>query len=160
MKTTRMLSLLAVALFGAQFTAARASDQITEEAAHGIGVDTYVYFYPSLSMDITRKRFTNIEPGKEFGKGPMNMFVNVPEYPPADFKGVVRSNFDTLYSIAGFDLTNGQLIDSESAKSTADGSTLDWVSEKRNIARSSLLARAPERSIRYRRFPQEDDVGA
>ena len=28
----------------------------------------------------------------------MNTFVNVPEYPPADFKGVVRSNFDTLYS--------------------------------------------------------------
>ena len=30
----------------------------------------------------------------------MNMFDNVPEYPPADFKGVVRPNFDTLYSIA------------------------------------------------------------
>ena len=56
-------------------------------------------------MDITRKQSTNIEPGKEFGKGPMNVFVNVPEYPPADFKGVVRSNFDTLYSIAWLDLT-------------------------------------------------------
>jgi hypothetical protein len=56
-------------------------------------------------MDITRKQFTNIEPGKEFGKGPMNMFINIPEYPPADFKGVVRSNFDTLYSSAWLDLT-------------------------------------------------------
>src|SRR3954470_937991 len=46
-----------------------------------------------------------MEPGKEFGKGPMNMFVSVPEYPPASFKGVVRSNFDTLYSIAWLDLT-------------------------------------------------------
>jgi len=45
-----------------------------------------------------------------FGKGPMNMFVNVPEYPPADFKGVVRSNFDTLYSIAWLDLTAEPLI--------------------------------------------------
>ncbi|PXX59065.1 Uncharacterized conserved protein [Pseudomonas sp. LAMO17WK12:I10] len=61
-------------------------------------------------MDITRKQFTNIEPGKEFGKGPMNMFVNVPEYPPADFKGVVRSNFDTLYSIAWLDLTKEALV--------------------------------------------------
>ena len=61
-------------------------------------------------MDITRKQFTNIEPGKEIGKGPMNMFVNVPEYPPADFKGVVRSNFDTLYSIAWLDLTKEPLI--------------------------------------------------
>ena len=105
MKTTRMLSLFAVALFCAQFTAARASDPITEEAARAIGVDAYVYFYPLLSMDITRKQSTNIDAGKELGKGPMNMFVNVPEYPPADFKGVVRSNFDTLYSIAWLDLT-------------------------------------------------------
>jgi hypothetical protein len=78
---------------------------ITDEQARAIGVDAYLYFYPLITMDITRKQFTNIEPGKEFGKGPMNMFVNVPAYPPADFKGVVRSNFDTLYSIAWLDLT-------------------------------------------------------
>ena len=35
----------------------------------------------------------------------MNMFVNVPAYPPADLKVVVRVNFDTLYSIAWLDLT-------------------------------------------------------
>ena len=40
----------------------------------------------------------------------MNMFVNVPAYPPADFKGVVRSNFDTLYSIAWLDLTKEPLV--------------------------------------------------
>ena len=68
-----------------------ASPAITEEAAHAIGVDAYLYFYPLVTMDITRKQSANIEPGKEFGKGPMNMFVNVPAYPPADFKGVVRS---------------------------------------------------------------------
>jgi len=83
---------------------------ITEHEAHDIGVDAYIYFYPLLSMDITRKQFTNIEPGKEFGKGPMNTFVNVPAYPPADFKGVVRSNFDTLYSIAWLDLTEEPLV--------------------------------------------------
>jgi hypothetical protein len=78
---------------------------ITEAEAHAIAVDAYIYFYPLLSMDISRKTFTNVEPGKEFGRGPMNMFTNVPAYPPADFKGVVRSNFDTLYSIAWLDLT-------------------------------------------------------
>jgi hypothetical protein len=40
----------------------------------------------------------------------MNMFVSVPQYPPADFKGVVRSNFDTLYSIAWLDLTKEPLV--------------------------------------------------
>lgn len=87
-----------------------AQSKITSEEAHAIGVEAYVYFYPLLTMDVTRKQLTNIEPGKEFGKGPMNMFVNVPQYPPANFKGVVRPNFDTLYSIAWLDLTKEPLV--------------------------------------------------
>src|SRR5262249_53677268 len=86
------------------------SPAITEQEAHDIAVDAYIYFYSLVTMDITRKQFTNIEPGKEFGKGPMNMFVSVPEYPPADFKGVVRSNFDTLYSIAWLDLIKEPMV--------------------------------------------------
>ena len=57
---------------------ARAQSAITEQEAQSIAVDAYIYFYPLVTMDITRKQSTNIEPGKEFGKGPMNMFVNVP----------------------------------------------------------------------------------
>jgi hypothetical protein len=110
MKTTNMLTLLAAALICAPVTIARAVEPITEQEAHAIGVDAYLYFYSLLSMDVTRKQFTNIQPGREFGKGPMNTFVNVPEYPPADFKGVVRSNFDTLYSIAWLDLTKEPLV--------------------------------------------------
>jgi hypothetical protein len=84
---------------------AHADQPITEEAAHAIGVDAYLYCYPLVTMDLTRKQSVNIEPGKELGKGPMNMFVSIPAYPPADLKGVVRINFDTLYSIAWLDLT-------------------------------------------------------
>jgi hypothetical protein len=87
-----------------------AQTSVTEQEAHAIGVDAYLYFYSLLSMDVSRKQFTNVEPRKEFGKGPMNMFTNVPEYPPADFKGVVRSNFDTLYSIAWLDLTKEPMV--------------------------------------------------
>lgn len=107
MLISQALTAVAVTVaFSAMFPlASHAQSAITTEQAHAIGVDAYVYFYPLLTMDITRKQFTNIEPGKEFGKGPMNTFVNVPQYPPADFKGVVRSNFDTLYSIAWLDLT-------------------------------------------------------
>src|SRR5215470_9784135 len=83
---------------------------LSEQEAHAIGVDAYLYFYPLVTMDLTRKQFTNIEPGKEFGKGPMNMFTNVPEYPPANVKTVVRSNFDTLYSIAWLDLTKEPMM--------------------------------------------------
>jgi len=101
-------SLAAAALLITNITTHAAA--ITEEAAHAIAVDAYLYFYPLLSMDITRKQSTNVEPGKEFGKGPMNMFVSVPEYPPGDLKLVVRVNFDTLYSIAWLDLTREPLV--------------------------------------------------
>ena len=98
MSITQALTAIALTLVSSAVLplVSHAQAKMTAEEAHAIGVDAYVYFYPLLTMDITRKQFTNIEPGKEFGKGPMNMFVSVPEYPPANFKGVVRSNFDTL----------------------------------------------------------------
>ncbi|MGH7800419.1 MAG: DUF1254 domain-containing protein [Thermodesulfobacteriota bacterium] len=101
-----MTALLALTFF----PAARVQAEITSTEAHAIAVDAYIYFYPLLSTDITRKQSTNIEVGKEFGKGPMNTFVSVPEYPPADLKVVVRVNFDTLYSIAWLDLTKEPLV--------------------------------------------------
>jgi hypothetical protein len=101
--------LLAVFATGAPLGAG-AQTAIAEQEAHAIGVDAYLYFYSLITMDLTRKQFTNIEPGKEFGKGPMNMFTNVPEYPPANFRGVVRSNFDTLYSIVWLDMTKEPMI--------------------------------------------------
>ena len=104
------VALAPAVLFIAWPAAVMAAEPITEQDAHAIGVDAYLYFYPLITMDVTRKQFTNIEPGKELGKGPMNTFANVPEYPPANFKGVVRANFDTLYSIAWLDLTNEPAI--------------------------------------------------
>jgi len=89
--------------------AARAAP-ISEQEASAIGASAYVYLYPLVMMDITRRQATNIEAGKRFGRGPMNMFVSVPEYPPADFRDVVRSNFDTLYSIAWLDLTQEPMV--------------------------------------------------
>lgn len=83
---------------------------ITEQEAHAVAVDAYVYFYSLLSVDITRKQFTNIEPGKEILKGPMITFSSAPEYPPANFKGVVRTNFDTLYSSAWLDMSKEPVV--------------------------------------------------
>jgi hypothetical protein len=89
---------------------ALAAEPIPEQDAHAIGVSAYLYFYPLVTMDLTRKQFTNIEPGKESGRGPTNTFSNFPTFPPADFRSVVRPNFDTLYSSAWLDLTNEPAI--------------------------------------------------
>ncbi|MFY9943128.1 MAG: DUF1254 domain-containing protein, partial [Desulfobacterales bacterium] len=111
MKHTRLIALGCImALVALPQIQAHAQDKIGAAEARAIAVDAYIYFYPLVSMDITRLQSTNVEPGKEFGKGPMNMFVSVPEYPPADLKIVVRVNFDTLYSVAWLDLTKEPLI--------------------------------------------------
>jgi hypothetical protein len=100
---------LAFTLGPAPTDTARAQQATTEEEARAIGVDAYLYFYSLITMDITRQQISNIEPGKGFG-GPMNSFVNIPAYPAADMKVVVRPNFDTLYSSGWLDLTKEPVI--------------------------------------------------
>jgi len=81
----------------------------TEEEAHAIGVDAYLYLYSLVTMDLTRLQFTNVQSVEAF-KGPTNVFVNVPAYPTAEMKTVVRPNFDTLYSSAWLDLTEEPMV--------------------------------------------------
>jgi hypothetical protein len=86
MKSKALAALFSACLLVCLLSPVGAQSEITEEQAHAIGVDAYLYFYPLVLMDVTRKQSTNVEPGKEFGKGPMNRFTNVPAYPPADLK--------------------------------------------------------------------------
>lgn len=66
-------------------------------------VDAYVYGYPLVTMELTRRSFTNVV--KPDGKNaPMGVFVNVPKYPPASDKRVTAPNADTLYSTAWIDV--------------------------------------------------------
>ena len=89
---------------------AQQASKVSEEEAHAIGVHAYVYFYSLITMDVTRKQLTNVEPGKGSIGGPMNMFNNIPAFPTADLRVVVRPNFDTLYSSAWLDLTKEPVI--------------------------------------------------
>src|SRR5499427_1524954 len=83
---------------------------VTAEEAHAIGVDAYLYFYPLMTMEITRQQLTNQEPGPGSLGGPMNRFANIPAFPSADMKAVVRPNFDTLYSSGWLDLTKEPVV--------------------------------------------------
>jgi len=79
--------------------------KLTEEQAYDIGVEGYAYFYPLLTMDVTRRLMTNVPPGVKAGFGPANAFHHMRAFPEANFREVVRPNFDTLYSSAWLDLT-------------------------------------------------------
>lgn len=83
---------------------------LTQQEANDIAVEAYIYAYSLITMDVSRKQATNIEPGKMIGRGPANTFIHMTEFPPANFRDVVRPNFDTLYSAAWLDLTNGPII--------------------------------------------------
>ena len=102
-------ALLTFVLMPIPIDTAQAQQFATEQEAYAIGVDAYLYFYPLVTMDITRKQLTNVESGKGLA-GPMNSFANISEYPPADMKVVVRPNFDTLYSSGWLDITKEPVI--------------------------------------------------
>jgi hypothetical protein len=103
------MALAVVLPLAAAGSAARA-EPVSAEEARAIGVDAYVYFYPLVTMELTRQQLTNMEPAKGGFGGPMNTFANVQEYPTAEMKVVVRPNFDTLYSSAWLDLTKEPVI--------------------------------------------------
>lgn len=73
--------------------------------AHEIGVEGYTYLYPLLLMEFTRQQITNVEKISYSPlRAPADTFLNIPVFPPAEFRAVVRPNFDTLYSSAFLDL--------------------------------------------------------
>ena len=107
MRTLRLLLFLTLPTLIA--VPARAASSVSAEEAHAIGMEAYLYFYPLVTMEVTRKQLTNAE-RPEGIRAPMNSFANIPAYPTADMRAVVRPNFDTLYSSAWLDLTREPVI--------------------------------------------------
>jgi hypothetical protein len=105
----RFSLVAAVCLATAMLPRPAQAQAISADEAQAIAGDAYLYFYSLITMDVTRKQLINTEPGKGIG-GPMNMFVNIPAFPSADMKVVVRPNFDTLYSSAWLDLTTEPVV--------------------------------------------------
>lgn len=78
---------------------------LDDQTAREIAVEAYVYLYPLVLMERTRLQMTNVEvAGEILGRGPVDALIHFREYPGADFKDVVKPNFDTLYSPAWLDL--------------------------------------------------------
>jgi len=83
---------------------------LRHEEIQPLAAEAYSYFYPLISMDVSRLQFTDLSHGQQLGHGPTNTFAHVQQFPLADFRGVVAPNFDTLYSASWLDLTEGPLV--------------------------------------------------
>jgi hypothetical protein len=93
--------------------AARARTHIhnlSEEDAHEIALEAYIYAYPLVLMELTRRVLTNVAQPDASGRAPMNRFGHRQTFPDANFTDVVRPNADTLYSTLWFDLSKEPLL--------------------------------------------------
>ena len=83
---------------------------MSESQQNQIAEEAYIFLYPLVLMDITRRVGTNVPLGVKPGFGPANVFSHMTEFPPGDCKEVVRPNFDTLYSIVVLYLTDEPMV--------------------------------------------------
>src|SRR6185295_15017769 len=107
---TSFITIIGLTLMMFVVPSPASAEPITPQEAHDIAVEAYIYFYPLVSMDVTRRQMTNADSGANPMFGPMNAFLNMRAYPTADMKAVVRPNCDTLCSSAWLDLTREPVI--------------------------------------------------
>jgi hypothetical protein len=82
---------------------------LTPTEAEEIGEDAYIYGYPVITMDLTRRVTTNVA-APEGLRAPVGQFANAREYPTAAFRDVTAPNTDTLFSSAWLDLSKEPYI--------------------------------------------------
>jgi len=75
-----------------------------EKEAMEIAIDAYVYGYPLVTMEYTRRVSTNVEK-PEGTKAPQGQFAKLRTYPDASFKTVTAPNADTLYTVVWLDVS-------------------------------------------------------
>lgn len=82
---------------------ARAADNPANADVDAIAADAYIYAYPLVTVELTRRRLTNVA-GPEGTSAPMGQFARLRTYPDASYRDVTAPNADTLYTYAYLDL--------------------------------------------------------
>lgn len=104
---TFLVILILVAWVDSQ--AADRINSLAEQEALQVGIEAYIYGYPLVTMEMTRRVMTNVAVPEE-AKAPMGQFANAREYPKASFRDVTTPNADTLYSVAWLDLAKEPFV--------------------------------------------------
>jgi hypothetical protein len=77
---------------------------VKEAESLALATEAYVYAYPLVTMEMTRRIMTNVA-APEGTRAPMGQFVRMREYPSAKFRDVTAPNADTLYTTAWLDVS-------------------------------------------------------
>ena len=77
---------------------------LTAKEATDLGTEAYIYGYPLVTMEYTRRVITNVAK-PEGTKAPMGQIGRLREYPNSSFRDVTAPNADTLYTYAFFDVS-------------------------------------------------------
>ncbi|MBA3751654.1 DUF1254 domain-containing protein [Candidatus Dependentiae bacterium] len=98
-----------IVLYLLTFIAQPLSAAINIKEAEALGIEVYIYGYPLVTMEMTKRVMTNTTKPKG-NKAPLGQFAHARTYPTAAFKDVTAPNADTLYSSAWLDLTKEPYI--------------------------------------------------
>jgi hypothetical protein len=77
---------------------------LTAAEATELGTEAYIYGYPLVTVEFTRRVTTNVVEPTGL-RAPMGQFANVRNFPDASYKDVTAPNADTLYSSAWLDVS-------------------------------------------------------
>ncbi len=83
---------------------AKVEAEAKELEAREAGIEAYIYAYPLVTMEITRRVSTNLEK-PEGSHAPMGQFARLRNYPAVDDHTVTAPNADTLYTVAWLDVS-------------------------------------------------------
>jgi len=72
--------------------------------ARETGIEAYIYAYPLVTMELTRRVSTNVV-APEGSKAPMTQFAKLRGYPAVDDHTVTAPNADTLYTVVWLDVS-------------------------------------------------------
>lgn len=79
------------------------SDLSSDVEEFPIATDAYIFGYPLVTMEMTRRVITNVA-APVGTRGPMGHIIKLREYPNATFRDVTAPNADTLYTTSFFDV--------------------------------------------------------
>jgi hypothetical protein len=96
------VTLTAMLITGCKTTST--TPPLTAAEATELGTAAYIYGYPLVTMEYTRRVLTNVK--EPAGKAaPMGQFLRLREYPTPDDKQVTAPNADTLYTLCWLDIS-------------------------------------------------------